>query len=140
MSFQISGLVKLAAVALFASSALMQGAPQGTFHLPVRAYWGQAVLEPGDYSISAPVSWLGQVEFTVTSTSADKSVFALPVTAGLQPFSDSSTLELSNINGQFVVTEFSSGAAGRKYTFGVPKAVRKVTMTSSGDKLALMVR
>ena len=138
MSIQISGLAKLAAVALFAGSALMQGAPQGKFHLPVRAYWGQAVLEPGDYFISAPSAWLGQVEFTVSS--ADKSVYELPVHAELRPYSDSSTLELTNINGQFVVTEFSSGAAGKKYAFGVPKAVRKVTMSSSGDKLALMVR
>jgi hypothetical protein len=141
MSIHIARLFKFAAVAAFAGTALMQGAVQGKFHLPFEARWGSTVLEPGDYSIDAAIPSLGVTEFRVID-SHGKGVFELPSYMESHRYSDQSWLKLTNVDGQYVVKEYSSGSFGRTYTFSVPKsaAQRQLSTKSTENIVALMVR
>lgn len=140
MNFSLARIYQFTAIALFAGSALMQGAQQGTFHLPVEAHWGLTVLEPGDYSLSLPALSLGETQIVVQT--GRKMVFEMPAITENQPYSASSFLKLSSIDGEYFITEFSSGATGKMYTFTVPKAVRRQLIAGrSVDKsLALSVK
>lgn len=139
MIIQTSGLVKLAAIALLAGSALAQGAEQGKFHLPFQARWGRTILEPGDYTVKWPGPTVGDWPVRLESA-AGKTIYILPMYGELTPYSDSSKLILTNVDGQYVVTKLSLGAAGKTYGFPTPKSSRKLTTITSADKLALDIR
>ena len=138
MTIQTSGFAKLAAIALFAGATLVQGAEQGTFHLPFQARWGQAVLAPGDYSLRWPTPSAGNWQVRVI-TAEGKTVYELPMYSELTSYSDSNTLTLTNVNGQYVATKLSIGAAGKNYGFAVPKSMRRLSSAISADKLALAI-
>ena len=139
MPIQTSSFAKLAAIALFAGSALVQGAEQGTFHLPFQARWGETVLAPGDYSLRWPAPTAGDWQVRVIAADG-KSVYLLPMYSELTPYSESNNLVLTNINGQYVVTKLTLGAAGKNYGFAVSKSIRKLSSGTSADKLALAIR
>jgi hypothetical protein len=112
-----------AAVAALAGTGLMQGAEHGSFHLDTKVHWGGSVLPPGDYELVVPIPALGITQLQVIGNGIN--VFEVPVITASQAGSDSSHLKLLNINGEQVVTEYSSGATGHTYTFGVPKELRR---------------
>src|SRR5947209_15989236 len=118
MSVSIGRMVNLGALA-FISTALMQAAQQGTFHLPVTAHWGQVVLEPGDYRMSFPSPSAGQIEFLVQG--AHKTVFELPLVTDVQNISSRSYFKLYAINGDYFIRELSFGPGGKTFTFSLPK-------------------
>lgn len=138
MSIQKGHVAKFAAMALLASSALMQGAEHGTFHLPMEAHWGKTVLQPGDYKVILPAPSLG--EFDLRVECAGKIVYRTAARPDAQPLSNSSSLKLTNINGQYVVTEFSSGATGQVFEFPLPKASRRLTSTIGESGVSLAIR
>jgi hypothetical protein len=107
------------ALALVASPL---NAQQGKFTLPVEAHWGNAVLSPGSYRLSgpSPTSTMGVIYIYGDK----KAQMALPVVATPQDLSNHSYLRLVNVNGTYVIREFSSGLTGRSYLFGIPKTLR----------------
>ena len=113
----------LIALAAFASIGVMQGGVQGTFHLTDEARWGQAVLQPGDYTIVLPTPSLDQPRLCVQGEG--KTAFELPNITEYQNYSNRSYLKLTQVDGEYFVTEFSSGATGKTFTFQMPKAVRR---------------
>ncbi len=130
MSFS-SRLFSFAAVAALAGAGIMQGAQQGTFHLSNPAYWGQALLQPGDYKILLPDPSLEQRQLRVVG--ADRTVFELPLTTYYGDLSSRSYLKLSEIDGNYFVREFTSGNTGKKFTFSVPKSARHLETTKRSD-------
>jgi hypothetical protein len=126
-------LLSWAGMAVLASTGLMQGAQHGTFHLRTAAYWGQVLLQPGDYKIFLPDPSLDQAEFRIQG--AAKTVFELPVITGEQPNSSSSYLKLSEVDGNYFVREFSSGVTGKKYIFPVPKVRGQQTANATGSSV-----
>ena len=141
LNVHVSRLLKFAAIAAVAGTTLMQGAEQGKFHLPFEARWGQAVLEPGDYSINTPEPSLGVTQFRVID-SKGKSLFELRSDMENQKSAERSWLKLNNVNGEYVVREYSSGSSGRTYTFPVPRATQRQISAakSTQNSVALMVR
>ena len=139
MNIQMLRTSKFAAIALFAGAAIMQGAEHGNFHLPFEARWGQTVLQPGDYVVIGPEPALDRQLLTVATRG--KTVFELPMLAEDTRYSDASYLKLLNINGEYVVTEFRSGATGKTFKFHVPKSAKRELTTGSGENgVTLMVR
>jgi hypothetical protein len=130
MSFS-SRLFSFAAIAALAGAGLMQGAQQGTFHLSTAAYWGQALLQPGDYRILLPDPSLEQVQLRIVGP--ERTVFALPLTTYYEDNESSSYLKLSQIDGNYFIREFTSGYSGKKFTFSVPKRSRHLDTTKSTD-------
>jgi hypothetical protein len=138
MIIQTSGLIKWAAIALFAGSALAQGAQHGTFHLPFQARWGETVLEPGDYSLTLPEPSIGNSQVRVIAAEG-KTAYEMPLYTQTMLYSDSNKLILTNINGQHVVTDLSLGTLGKEWAFPVSKSIRNLTSARSSDKLALAI-
>ncbi len=52
---------------------------------------------------------------------ADQSFFEMPMSTSVYGTSDTSYLKLVEINGSYFVREFTSGASGKVFTFGVLK-------------------
>ncbi|HEY3937896.1 MAG TPA: hypothetical protein VGL97_10725 [Bryobacteraceae bacterium] len=95
---------------------------RATFNLPVKAYWGDVLLSPGQYTMWIPVAthW-PQV---VALSAHGKTVFVLAGIESAEPQSKGSYLELSKVNGSYVIDEFSSGISGKLFKVQKPKVVR----------------
>jgi hypothetical protein len=104
-------------------------AEQATFHLPVVAHWGNTVLKPGDYKMSSPDSLIGTHEFKIEGEG--RTIYAHPVVADPCQTSNSSHLQLKEIDGEYFVQGFSSGLTGREFTFYTPKRVRHLEAAKS---------
>ena len=111
--------MSLAALAGFVSTGMMQAAPQAKFHLSVTAHWGQAVLRPGDYSVSLPVPSIGNRGLQIVG--AGQTILEFPLTVQERSNTNHSYLQLTQVGGSYFVREFSSGAAGQVFVFSVPK-------------------
>ena len=111
----------LASFVAFSSAGLMQAAEQYTFHLSTETHWGQALLEPGDYSIVVPDAAIQGVQLRVSGNG--KTVFEVPFISTYYPDPNLKTsyLKISEIDGDAFVSEFSCGSAGKDYDFIVPK-------------------
>ncbi len=107
----------------FSMIALPLSAQQGRFNLPFEAHWGSAVLPPGEYRLSGPSS-TSSMNGVMYIYGDGKAQMVVPFTANPQPDSNRSFLRLMNVDGTYVVREFSSGAAGRSYLFGIPKTLQ----------------
>ena len=106
---------------------------QATFHLPVEAHWGMAVLEPGDYRMAAPDLTHGQEAFLVRGPQGG--VFVLPLVTDTQQVSKRSYLELKRINDTYFVTNYSAGPSGKEYVFSTPKPARHQSLTDGGGTI-----
>ena len=122
MSISMLRTINLAALTMFAGTGLMHAAPVATFHLPVEVHWGHAVLEPGDYKISMPEPANGQVHFRIEG--ANSTIYELPLVTNQESNSDASYLQLSEVDGAYYISAFSSGTQGKSFVFSVPKASR----------------
>ena len=112
-----------AALSLGASRANAQNA---TFNLPFEAHWGKAVLEPGDYKLTTPIS-VSPIRILYlrggTSTQA-----AIPAIVNQEDASNHSYLKLVNVDGKYYVSEYVSAVTGHAFKFGVPKATHRDIM------------
>jgi hypothetical protein len=134
MSISIGRIINFAALAAFVGTGLMQGAQQATFHLPVTAHWGKAVLEPGDYKMMLPAPSAGQREFLVQGPR--QTVLELPLVTDVQNISSSSHLKLYEVNGDYFIRELSFGPEGKTFTFSVPKTSHR-RLVANGDSSVL---
>jgi hypothetical protein len=123
---------RISAIAALALAALGFGAgqanaAQGTFNLPFKAYWGKATLEPGQYKLHYDTPGAAFQIFSVTGNGHTQ--FVIPFVGEMASHRGGTTcLKLERINGTYYVREFDSELAGRNYSFGVPKAIRQLTV------------
>ncbi len=110
-------MMSLALLAAAVGTASMHAATQATFHLSVPTHWGQAVLQPGDYSIYLPAPSGGETSLRVVG--AGKTVFEFPLLVEQQTSKKTSYLRLAQVNGNYFVRSFSSGVGGQVYIFSV---------------------
>jgi hypothetical protein len=131
MYFKSSRILGLAALAVAVGlTAAPASAQQSTFHLPFVAHWGPAVLEPGDYKLSAPVEW-SAIHLIQVSQHGHSSRM-LPQSIDLpHRHLDRSSLELVNVNGVYFVRRYKSALTGQIFTFAVPKARPETEMASA---------
>jgi hypothetical protein len=113
------GLFALA-VGLTASQANAQNT-KGTFNLPFQAHWGNAVLEPGNYTILLPSE---SSMSPILSVSGQGKTIMLLIGMSGKTESDRSYLRVENIGQAHVVRELTYGPTGRLLRFSVPKSVR----------------
>lgn len=137
-----SRLSQISAIAAFAVAALGIGAgqanaAQGTFNLPFKAHWGQATLEPGHYKVHYDTPGAGFQIFSVTGNGQTQ--FVVPFVGNMQSNHGRSCLRLEHIGDTYYVREFDSDLAGMNYSFGVPKAVRQLTVGRAGGTSLLTI-
>jgi hypothetical protein len=113
---------------------------RATFNLPFEAYWGGVLLSPGEYSMLIPIGpYWPQV---VTLSAHGRAVFVLAGNESVEPLSQRSYLQLSKVDGTYVVDAFKSGVLGKELRFQRPKTVRRQTASSvmENTKVAVAVR
>ena len=123
----------LSAAVTFAAGNSAGG--QATFHLPVEAHWGLAVLEPGDYRITSPDLSHSPETFLIRGPGGG--AFVLPFVTNTQESSKKSYLTLERVNDTYFVTNYSVGPVGKEYLFATPKPARHQSMTSTETIVAV---
>jgi hypothetical protein len=140
MYFKSSRILGLAALAVgLGLTATPASAQQATFHLPFVAHWGQTVLEPGDYKLSATGGWSANHLIQVFSQHGHSSSM-LPQSIDLQRHLDRSSLELVNVNGAYFVRRYKSALTGQVFTFPVPKATPETEIASAAMRAVSVER
>jgi hypothetical protein len=111
---------------------------KGSFELPGAVYFGDTLLQPGQYTI-----WMsaeardGAPAIHVSGEGVTKTFFGLSKPT---PESGRNCLKITGINGTYVVSSFDTGVLGRSYAFGMTKNVRnKMLRASTGPSIAVPV-
>ena len=124
MNFQRNravGLILLAGALTLGASQVQAEMYKGTFNLPVEAYWGSAVLSPGEYSLvieregTTPIVRLREGTRHVAAVLTGPSVN--------EDRSQRGRLTLVQINGAYVVKALDAGLIGKSFKFPTPKAI-----------------
>jgi hypothetical protein len=126
------------ALGLTTARANAQTAIQGTFELPAAAYFGDTLLQPGQYTIRMSVS------------SADTHVPAFHLSgeginatflAVAKPAQESGRnfLEIANVDGTYVIRAFDAGSIGESFAFGVTKNVKNKALRASAEPPSIAV-
>ncbi|MGI8959549.1 MAG: hypothetical protein ACR2IV_07290 [Bryobacteraceae bacterium] len=124
------------AVGLTASQANAQNV-KGTFNLPFQAHWGNAVLDPGKYTISLPSE--SSMSPIMSVSGQGKTIMVLIGMSG-RTDSERSFLRVENIGEAHVVRELTFGATSRLIRFPVPKSVRnQVAFERSAQDAAIPI-
>jgi hypothetical protein len=140
MNFQLNrafGLTLLAGALTFGASQVKAEVYKGTFDLPVEAYWGGAVLSPGEYTILVDKG-LGTPVVRVRD-SARQVVSVLVGPSVAEKESQRGRLTLVQINGAYVVKKFDAGLIGKSFSFATPKAVRNRQLESKATSQITVV-
>lgn len=120
ISFALAAL----ALGMTTTKASAQTVLRGSFELPEAAYFGDTLLEPGQYTI-----WMSTEARDLARTSAihvsgagvTKTFLAISKPT---PESGRNCLKISPIDGTYVVSAFDTGVLGKSFSFGITKNVR----------------
>ncbi|HLY17285.1 MAG TPA: hypothetical protein VKR61_08665 [Bryobacteraceae bacterium] len=127
----------LALTALALGLTTMQASAEqvlkGTFELPAAAYWGDTLLQPGQYTI-----WVNterhELEHVpsihLNGEGVSKTFLAI---AKPEQESGRNVLEVANVDGTFVVRAFDAGVIGESFAFGMTKSVRNKALRASAE-------
>jgi hypothetical protein len=133
----------LAALALGLTTTVAGAQPvlNGSFELPAAVYFGDTLLQPGQYSISisTEVRDLAYVQkISVSGEGVSKTFLAISKPT---PESGRNCLKITRIaDDTYVVDTFDTGVLGRSFSFGMTKNVRnKMLRASAGPSIALPV-
>jgi hypothetical protein len=121
------------ALGLTTVQANAQPVLKGTFELPAAAYWGNTLLQPGQYTIwmSTEMRDLAHVPAIHLSGEGVNATFL----AIAKPDKESGRnyLNVANIDGTYVIRAFDAGLLGESFTFGVTKSVKNKALRASAE-------
>ncbi len=132
----------LAALALGMTTTIASAQPvlKGSFELPTAVYFGDTLLQPGQYSISMNTEMrdLAYVQkISVNGEGVSKTFLAI---SNPTPESGRNCLKITRIDDTYVLAAFDSGILGRSYSFGLTRSVRtKILRASAGPNIAVPV-
>ena len=122
--FTMSLVLTALAVVLTAACANAEPVLKGSFELPAAAYWGDTLLQPGQYSIwmSTEMRDMGHVPtIRITGEGVSKTFLTI---ARPEKESARNYLEVIDVGGTYVVRAFDAGMLGQSFVFGVSKNVK----------------
>jgi hypothetical protein len=127
------------ALGLTAARANAQPVLKGTFELPTAAYFGDTLLQPGQYTIwmSTEVRDMAHVPEIHLSGEGVNATF-LAVARPAQE-SGRNFLDVANIDGTYVIRAFDAGSIGESFAFGVTKSVKNKALRASVEQPAIAV-
>ena len=104
---------------------------KGTFELPTAAYFGDTLLQPGQYTISMSTEVRDMTRVPAIHVSGEginKTFLAIA-----QPAEESGRnyLDIANIDGTYVIRAFDAGTLGESFAFGVTKSVKNKALRAS---------
>jgi hypothetical protein len=120
------------ALGLTTTQASAQEVLKGTFELPAAAYWGDTLLQPGQYSIwmSTQTRDLAVAQIHLSGERVTKTYMAISKPQGE---SGRNYLEIADIDGTYVVRALDAGPLGKSFTLGVTKNVRNKALRASAE-------
>jgi hypothetical protein len=124
------------ALGLTAVRANAQPVLKGTFELPAAAYWGNTLLQPGQYTIwmSTEVRDIAHVAHVpVIHLSGEGINATFLAVARPEHESGRNYLDVANIDGTYVVRAFDVGSIGESFAFGVTKNVKSKALRASAE-------
>jgi len=121
------------ALGLSTFQANAQSVLNGTFELSEATYWGNTLLQPGQYTISMSTEPHDISRVPVIHLSGE-GVNATVLTAATPAHeSGRNYLDIANIGGTYVIRAFDSGLLGESFSFGVTKSVENKAMRASTE-------
>ena len=127
ISFALAAL----ALGMATNQASAQTVLKGSFELPGAVYFGDTLLQPGQYTVwmSTQARDLARISaIHVSGEGVTKTFMAIS-----KPTRESSRncLKIALINGTYVVSAFDTGVLGKSYAFGMTRNVRNKTLRAS---------
>jgi hypothetical protein len=112
----ILNLALMAAAAGFtAGRAKADDVYNGTFNLPEPAYWGNTLLQPGEYQFTVDANPGRTYIVRVQGEGVDAAIVAGPVLG--ETASDRGFLKIVDVNGTNVVRGLNAGKIGKEFEF-----------------------
>jgi hypothetical protein len=104
---------------------------KGSFELPAAAYFGDTLLQPGQYTIwmSTEVRDIAHVPaIHLIGEGVNKTFLAMA-----RPAAETGRnfLDVANIDGTYVIRAFDAGSLGESFAFGVTKNVKNKALRAS---------
>ena len=131
----------LAALALGFTTARANAQPvlKGTFELPAAAYFGNTLLQPGQYTIWMSTEVRDVAHVPVIHLSGEGVNASFLAIARPQTESGRNYLDIANIDGTYVIRAFDSGSIGESFAFGVTRSVRNKALRASVEQPGMAV-
>lgn len=121
------------ALGLTTARANAQSVLKATFELPAAAYFGNTLLQPGQYTIwmSTEAQDLARVPAIHVSGEGIRATFLAIATPAQE--SGRNFLDVANIDGAYVIRAFDVGSIGESFAFGVTKSVKNKALRASAE-------
>ncbi len=121
------------ALALTVAPAHAADALKGAFELPSAVYWGNALLQPGVYTVWMSTEARDVAHTPVIHVSGEGVSLSFLAIAKPQPESGRNYLEIAEVGGAQVVRTFEAGLLGESFGFSVTKAVKNKALRASAE-------
>jgi hypothetical protein len=105
----------------------------GTFELPAPAYWGDTLLQPGQYTISMSAEAHDIARVPVIRLSGEGIHATFLAIAKPAQETGRNSLDVANIDGTYVIRAFDAGTIGESFAFGVTKNVKSRALRASAE-------
>jgi hypothetical protein len=106
---------------------------KGSFELPESAYWGDTLLQPGQYTIWMSSEARDVAHVPVIHLSGEGINVAFLAVAKPARESGRNFLDIVNVDGTYVIRAFDAGTLGESFAFGVTKSVKNKALRASAE-------
>ena len=106
---------------------------KGTFELPAAAYWGNTLLQPGQYTIWMSTEMHDLEHVPAIHLSGEGVNLTFLTIAKPEKESGRNYLNIANVDGTYVVRAFEAGSIGESFAFGVTKSVKNKALRASAE-------
>jgi len=127
------------ALGLTTMQANAQPVLKGTFELPAAAYWGNTLLQPGQYTIWMSTEVRDLASVPVIHLTGEGVHAAFLAVARPDKESGRNYLNVANIDGTYVIRAFDAGLIGESFAFGVTKNVKSKALRASAELPSIAV-
>ena len=121
------------ALGLTTVQANAQPVLKGTFELPAAAYWGNTLLQPGQYKIWMSTEMRDLAHVPAIHLSGEGVNVTFLAIAKPDKESGRNYLDVANIDGTYVIRAFDAGSIGESFAFSVTKNVKNKALRASAE-------
>lgn len=127
------------ALGLTTVQANAQPVLKGTFELPAAAYWGNSLLQPGQYTIWMSTETRDLAHVPAIHLSGQGINLTFLAIAKPDKESGRNYLDVANIDGTYVIRAFDAGSIGERFAFSVTKNVKNTALRASAELPSIAV-
>ena len=106
---------------------------KGSFELPEAAYWGDTLLQPGQYTIWMSTEVRDLQHAPAIHLSGEGVDVTFLTIARPAKETGRNYLDIANVDGAYVIRAFDAGSIGESFAFGVTKNVKNKALRASAE-------